>query len=118
MKKGIDPKMQEKPFRLFGRAPGFAKQPIDVGSCHGEGVIEAKKRVVEDLLQLPLPGHASAFSFESDVLGIWKVLSHIGFIVRVLIGSDGCFCLNERAKFLKELSSMEFPFISSLSVLL
>jgi hypothetical protein len=42
MKKGIDPKMQEKPFRLFGRAPGFAKQPIDVGSCYGEGVIEGE----------------------------------------------------------------------------
>jgi hypothetical protein len=44
--------------RLLRRAPGPAEQAIDIGPKHREGMVQREKRIILQLLQLPLTGHA------------------------------------------------------------
>ncbi len=68
----VELKVIDQRLDLFCRAPGFSKQAIDVGSEHGTGMVETKKRVKANFFKLPLARHSSPLPLAGLVVGLWK----------------------------------------------
>jgi hypothetical protein len=74
-----------EPLAIFRRAPGPAKEPVQVSAQHGASVIERKQRIKADALKLSLPGNAAAPAFDGVMRGLRKVPADRFRIIRILI---------------------------------
>ncbi len=50
----VEGEMVFEPIGAFGGAPSSSKEAIDIGSKHGSGMVEAKKRVKAYFFKFPL----------------------------------------------------------------
>ncbi len=69
----VEGEMVFEPIGAFGGAPSSSKEAIDIGSKHGGGVVEAKKRVEAYFFKFPLACDTASLAFGGQMLGQGEV---------------------------------------------
>lgn len=100
---GINSDVFAQSFNLFGRAPRFSEEAVNICSQHRARMVERKERIESSAFQLSLSNNASSAPRKSLVNGVWEKFRHIRSVVRIRVGFNECLGRNVVFEIMKEL---------------
>ncbi len=114
----VDLEVRGEPVRTLCRVPGPPRQSVDIRSKHRAAMVQAKKRIKPDSLQLSKSGAATPSSFRGHMPCLRKLSLDPARILGILVGRDLHIRPQDWTQLLKEGLHFSLSLIFSPAILL